>query len=271
MIVDGRALARGVLARARARAARLPHPPRVVVVVANETPATKSYLAIKTARAADAGCSLAVAHFSERETMEALRAAVVSADADAVVVQLPLPAGVDTRAVCDAIPFQKDADVLSRAAREAFARGVEGSLLPPVVGAVRELLAHGNVATAGKRAAVIGSGFLVGEPVAAWLMRAGAEVVRVSRDDMPLALQGADIVVSGAGSPHVIRPEMLKDGAVLIDAGTSESSGKVVGDADPACAEKCSLFTPVPGGVGPLAVAKLFENAVLLAERKVSF
>ena len=85
-----------------------------------------------------------------------------------------------------------------------------------------------------------------------------------------VALAQADIIVAGAGVPHFIKPEMLKEGVVLIDAGTSESGGTIVGDADPSCANKCSLFTPVPGGVGPLAVAKLFENAVTLAERTMN-
>ena len=80
-----------------------------------------------------------------------------------------------------------------------------------------------------------------------------------------MELKDADIVVSGAGSPHLIKPEMLKEGVVLIDAGTSESAGKVVGDCDPACAELASVFTPVPGGVGPIAVAMLFKNFFALS------
>jgi methylenetetrahydrofolate dehydrogenase (NADP+)/methenyltetrahydrofolate cyclohydrolase len=86
-------------------------------------------------------------------------------------------------------------------------------------------------------------------------------------DDLSALLGAADIIVSGAGSPHLITPDLLKEGVVLIDAGTSESGGVIAGDADPSCASKCSLFTPVPGGVGPLAVACLFENAVTLVER----
>jgi methylenetetrahydrofolate dehydrogenase (NADP+) / methenyltetrahydrofolate cyclohydrolase len=139
------------------------------------------------------------------------------------------------------------------------------------VGAVQKILAYGNVVVAGKRAVVVGAGFLVGEPVAIWLAQQGAEVevftVESKPEDLVAALGTADIVVSGAGSPHLIKQGMLKDGVVLIDAGTSESSGQIVGDADPACAAKCSLFTPVPGGIGPVAVACLFENTVTLAER----
>lgn len=80
-------------------------------------------------------------------------------------------------------------------------------------------------------------------------------------------LKEADIVVSGAGSPHFIKPHMLKSGVVLIDAGTSEQAGKLAGDCDPACAEVVSVFTPVPGGVGPVAVAMLFKNLATLTKK----
>ncbi len=266
MILDGRALAKDILAQAKARAAALAHAPHIVAIVANETPATRSYLSIKEKRAEDAGCTLEVVRLPEDVSMAALRDAVLAAHADAVIVQLPLPAHVATPEVCDAIPLAKDADVLSAAARAEF-ESAEEALLPPVVGAIRKILEFGNVSVAGKRSVVIGAGFLVGAPAARWLGKQGAavEVVTKESGDLAAALATADIIVSGAGAPHLITPAMLKDGVVLIDAGTSESGGAIVGDADPACAERCSLFTPVPGGVGPVAVACLFENAVALA------
>ncbi len=267
MILDGRALAKAILAQVKARAAVLPSAPRIVAIVTSETPATKSYLSIKEKRAADAGCALDTVRLSEDASTESLIAAVLAAHADAIIVQLPLPESVVEADVCNAIPPSKDADVLSATARAAF-ENTDGALLPPVVGAVRKILEFGNVNIAGKRAVVIGAGFLVGAPVAKWLARQGAavEVVTKESGDLSATLRAADIVVSGAGAPHLITPDLLKEGVVLIDAGTSESGGAIVGDADPACAEKCALFTPVPGGVGPVAVAKLFENVVVLAE-----
>jgi methylenetetrahydrofolate dehydrogenase (NADP+)/methenyltetrahydrofolate cyclohydrolase len=273
MIIDGSVLASEVLARVKARTAKLPRPPRILVIVANDTPATKSYLAIKKKRAADAGCVLEELRFAvNATTTEELRAAVLSADADAVVVQLPLASGIDAKDVCDVILVSKDADVLSIAARTAFETNAEGALLPPVVGAVREIFMQRGAGVRGKKAVVIGDGWLVGNPVTTWLRQQGADVEQITQEagDLRSALIAADIVVSGAGSPHFIKPEMLKEGVVLIDAGTSESGGALAGDADPACAEVCSVFTPVPGGVGPLAVACLFENAVTLAERAIN-
>lgn len=267
MIVDGRALAKEVLAHAKARAERLPHPPRVLVVVASDTAATKSYLAIKKARAADAGCVLQELYFDPHTaTTEELRTAVLAADADAVVVQLPLSERMDARIVCDAIPAEKDADVLSTVARMKFEADEYDAIVPPVAGAVAKILELGDVDPREKKAVVVGAGGLVGKPCAAWLAHAGASVSHLTRTGDTALLKEADIVVSGAGSPHFIQPQMLKQGVVLIDAGTSESGGTLAGDADPACAGVCSLFTPVPGGVGPITVAFLLSNVVTLAE-----
>jgi len=257
MIIDGRLLAKEILARTKLRAARLAHPPQVVAyVVQDPTPATVSYLKIKAKSAEAAGCDFAESRDSDFfET------------ADAAIVQLPTNAEGAT--LLEHIPLDKDADVLSKKARDAFARGDSDALLPPVVAAVREIFKIHGVNPEAKRAAVLGDGWLVGNPCAVWLRQAGAEVTTLTKEskDTVEVLQAADIIISGVGVPHLITPDMLKDGVVLIDAGTSESNGEVAGDADPACAGMCSLFTPVPGGVGPIAVACLFQNAVTLAER----
>lgn len=265
MIIDGREMAKGVLARTKERVESLGRTPRVAVFVTSETPATKSYLAIKTKRATDAGCVLEIHQFSESATTLELQTAIQASSADAIIVQLPLPEHIDTKEVCDAILVAKDADILSSSARAHI------ELLPPVVAAVREIFIQNAIEVKGKRAVVIGAGFLVGAPCATWLREQGAEVSVVTSGSGSLtdALQEADIIISGAGSPHLIKPSMLKQGVVLIDAGTSESGGEVVGDADPACASVCALFTPVPGGMGPLAVACLFENVMLLTEKAI--
>lgn len=266
MIIDGKAIAQGILTRIKGAVSELPYPPRIVAIVASETVATQSYLKIKSRSAAEAGCMFEIHKFSETITGAELRAAVAASDASVVIVQLPLPPQIDPREVCDAIVVSKDADVLSSAAREKFARGDTNALLPPVVAAIREILVFGNIVLTGKRAIVIGDGWLVGKPAAIWLAQQGVnvEVVTEKSENLAAALLMADVIISGAGSPHFIKPDMIKTGVVLIDAGTSESGGQVAGDADPACALKCSLFTPVPGGLGPIAVACLFENALSL-------
>lgn len=190
---------------------------------------------------------------------------------DALIVQLPLPGHMHERAVLDAIPLEKDADVLSSAAYELFLVNAPDALLPPVVGAVAEIFSRANVTPEGKRAVIVGEGRLVGAPVRAWLARSRADITVLNEESFErgsAALASADIIISGAGSPHLITPDMINDGAVLIDAGTSELGGAIVGDFDPACETKASIFTPVPGGVGPIAVACLFKNVAQLAQNQ---
>lgn len=268
MIIDGRSIASDILAAVKGS---LERPLVVRAVTSAPSAATESYLRVKAARAADAGMTLEIVRLPDTATTQDLIAAVRAPGADAVIVQLPLPDHIDTEAVLDSIPLASDADVLSTSAREAFSSAADDALLPPVVDAVREILARSDVAVAGKRAVVIGAGALVGRPAALWLRAQGADVTVLTAATEPetfaASLRSADLIISGAGTPHLIRPEHLAEGVVLIDAGTSEQGGALAGDADPACAPRCAVFTPVPGGVGPVAVACLFRNAARLAAR----
>lgn len=269
MNIDGRQISREILAETRASVATLGRVPKVLAIAVAPTPATESYLKIKSARAADAGMELVVERFPDDADEATLIARIGSAAEDAVIVQLPLPSRIDAKRVLDAIPPSKDADVLGSRTREAFITDRDTFLWPPVVHAVAQILTRAGITPHDMRAAVVGDGWLVGNPVAAWLRAKGAEVTVVTRGagELSSALRDADLVVSGAGHARLITPDMVKDGAILIDAGTSESGGEVVGDMDPACAEKASVFTPVPGGVGPIAVACLFANAAALLTR----
>lgn len=263
MIIDGRSIASEILAEVRGSA---PRPLIVRALVVAPSPATESYLAIKSARAEEAGMHLEVIRLAEHAPADEIKEWVASPGCDAVIVQLPLPGHLDTQAILDAIPLERDADVLSSRAYAAFANAAHGALLPPVVCAAKEILARAGIDPEGKRAAVVGHGRLVGEPCATWLRNAGATVSVITLDSGDLAqLTDAEIIVSGAGAPGIITPEYLTPGVALIDAGTSESEGAIVGDADPSCAQVAGVFTPVPGGVGPLAVACLFRNVAALA------
>ncbi len=154
-----------------------------------------------------------------------------------------------------AVPPSHDIDVLNP---------LTTTVLSPVVGAIKEILKLHEVPVFEKHVVVVGSGKLVGRPVAAWFMEQGSSVSIVTRDtsDIVFYTKNADIIVLGAGSPRMLTPDMIKEGVVILDAGTSEDGGVLAGDADPACAEKASLFTPVPGGVGPITVAVLLRNVV---------
>lgn len=270
MIVDGRAIAADILEETRIRAARLPQVPVVRAITANPSPATASYLRIKAQKAQAAGMRLEIVTLPESATMGEYEAAVTAPGADAVLIQLPLPQGIDSDRLVNLIPVSMDADVLSEAAVTAFLEQQESALLPPVVAAVQEVLRRTHVSVAGMRATVVGQGKLVGKPAAAWLSAQGAQVTVVTKDTPnPAAILGAQLLVLGAGSPAVVKAEDIGEGVVLIDAGTSEQGGQMVGDAHPDCAQKASVFTPVPGGIGPIAVACLFRNTIELLERSL--
>lgn len=269
MIIQGPQIAAEILAQARARVEAYGRTPTVRAITIAPTPATESYLRIKQARASDAGMVLEVVRLSESASIDDAIAAVKKPGADAIIIQLPLPAHIDTESVLNSVPRERDADVLSKEALERFIHDEEGALLPPVVAAIEEIIDRTNVEVEDARAAVVGNGRLVGAPAAVWLRRHGAEVTTIVEDDGEEALAQlaeAHIIISGAGHAGLITPELISPGAVLIDAGTSEQGGTLAGDVDPACEAIASVFTPVPGGVGPIAVACLFRNVSYLLE-----
>lgn len=262
MIVDGRAIASEILEDVRTQVTRT-----VVVRAITVAPsrATESYLSIKSARAEEAGMHLEVIRLDASTSADTIKEWTRTPGCDAVIVQLPLPDHFDTKDILDSIPLNRDADVLSGDAYTAFSAGVLSALKPPVVCAVDEVLTRGGIDPRGKRVAVVGQGRLVGEPVSLWLTQQGADVVVVTKESGDLSmLKDAEIIISGAGSPGLITPDLLRPGVALIDAGTSESGGAIVGDADPSCIQVAGLFTPVPGGIGPIAVACLFRNVATL-------
>lgn len=193
-----------------------------------------------------------------------LRTVVGSDAVDGVVVQLPLPERFPTQDVLDVVSTDKDTDMLATESREQFSTG-DSLILPPVVGAIKEVCNRYEVNLGSAEVAVVGAGRLVGQPTAVWLENNfGAPTVYEKGDDLA-GLQSADVIISGAGDSHIIQPEHIQPGVVLIDAGTSQSEGGTKGDIDPACADKAQLSSPVPGGIGPITVAKLFQNLVALS------
>lgn len=184
-----------------------------------------------------------------------------------VVVQLPFIHEVTADRLLSSLPADLDPDCIGHAAGRLLAAR-EHIIEPPVVAAIKLLCATYQVELQYKKVVVVGQGRLVGAPAALWFENQGASVTRVVKGshDLPLLTREADIIVLGAGAPGILTPAMLHpDGrAIIFDAGTSEEGGKVVGDAAPECAAYSSLITPVPGGIGPLAVVELFGNMLRL-------
>lgn len=239
----------------------------VVFVLAKDL-ATEKFLALKKSFADDIGVKLSIIRLPENAETEALAQQIqnVAVSHDGIVVQFPLPAHIDSAAVANAIPVNRDVDLISDAAAYLFEAGIS-VIVPPVVGAVREILSRHNVTLFEKSVVVVGEGRLVGKPVAMWARQEGAKVRTVNENTKGIETitKYAEVLILGAGVPGLITPDMIASGAVLIDAGTSEAQGKLRGDMDPKCAEKASLYTPVPGGVGPITVVMIFKNLLTLS------
>ena len=261
MIIKGRDIAEEILAATKKQVEELGHAPSFAAFVVAPSPATLSYLKVKARQAERAGIRMEVKSLPLESTTEEILTALHEAPEDALIVQLPLPEHVDQASVLEAIPVEKDADVLSVRARR------EGPVMHPIAASLKDILERGNLSIRGTKAAVVGQGWLVGQPAAAWLLKEGAEVVVVTREsgDLEEVLPTAEVIVSGAGSPGIVTKDLVKQGAAVIDVGTSELGGSITGDVAPDVAQVAGLFTPVPGGVGPIAVAYLMKNVAHLA------
>ena len=272
MIINGKKIADDIATACIQRIVTFAHPPQLVALCCAPTFATKRFLEIKKARAASIGIPLSTIELSPLSTTEAVIAAVHDAVGkyDGVLVQLPFPVGIDTEAVLGAIPYSHDVDAMGYEASARLELGTT-EVLPPVVGAIRAIAERHAIDFRDAKVVVVGAGRLVGKPAAQWLRGKGAHVTTLTNEVQNLSEQtrSADVLVLGAGVPGLIEPDMVADGVSIFDAGTSEEAGKLVGDADPQCALKASLFTPVPGGIGPITVSIIFQNLLALyAERQ---
>lgn len=241
-------------------------PKKVCFVVLGGNSATEQFVKMKSRVAERAGIAVDVKKYSDTKTTEdAIKIVreLGKKDYDGIVIQLPLSSGIDTQIVLDEVPPHKDIDVLGTIAKRSYVKG-EIDRTSPVAQAVHEILEFYNVSFVDKKIVVAGHGRLVGEPVHLMLkrMKVQHDVVDIKTNEKEkLALfKNADIIISGMGVPHGIKPDMIKNGVVLIDAGTSEQAGKLVGDIDPGCESVASLMTPVPGGVGPITIVSLLRN-----------
>jgi methylenetetrahydrofolate dehydrogenase (NADP+)/methenyltetrahydrofolate cyclohydrolase len=192
-------------------------------------------------------------------------------DSLAMIVQLPLPKHLDQEVVLNKVHSEKDVDVLGVSAQEDF-RNNEDTFFPPVTGSIVHILENYAVSLADKNILLVGNGSLVGYPMSLWLQKHNYHYNLIVKDTDEAKkkelLSQADIIISGAGVPSLVTRDLIKEGVVLIDAGTSESGKKVIGDIDPLCSDKASLYTPVPGGIGPITIAILYRNIIKAHQQK---
>jgi methylenetetrahydrofolate dehydrogenase (NADP+)/methenyltetrahydrofolate cyclohydrolase len=249
--------------------------PFLAVLVVGDDSAMRSFVSIKKKFAQRVGVDFIVYEFDTKVSTQTLIEKIKSISTDnvttSIIVQLPLPKSIDTEKVLSSIPKHLDADVLSEGSYRDFKQG--DFLMPPVARAVLTVLDDTATDLINKSIVVVGMGKLVGIPVCDSLYKKGLNVKTIDIDTSSIdrldILKNADIIISGTGSPSSITEYDIKEGVVLIDAGTSEQAGRLMGDIDPGCLSKASIITATPGGVGPLTVACLFQNVVELTYRIV--
>ena len=279
-IIDGRKLSQEILAEVKDEIARLPFQPVFCDVLVGSDPASVQYVGMKAKKAEKLGMKFHSAKFPEtispEELVKEIKKLEFVPDISGIIVQLPLPAKfIDRQVILDAVPEDLDVDCLGTLASEKFYKNENGtsSLLGyPTALACMALLDSLKFDLTDKKIVVLGQGQLVGKPVTALLRFRGLNPNIITRqtENKEELIKNADIIISGIGHGKHVTGEMIKKGAVLIDAGTSESKGGIVGDVDlESVKDVASFVSPVPGGVGPVTVAMLLKNVLTVAKSKI--
>ncbi len=277
ILLDGKALSEKIKEEVKVEVAQLVEekqitPGLAVILVGNDA-ASATYVASKAKSCKNAGI-YSVVHempdsITQEELLETIEMMNKNPKLDGILVQLPLPKHIDTTTVLEAINPLKDVDGFHPYNVGRMVSNLD-SFLPATPFGVMRMFEEYGIELSGKNVVVIGSSDIVGKPMASLLINAKATVtVCNSRTkDLKAHTKEADIVIIAVGVPHLLKADMIKDGAVVIDVGINRlDTGKLTGDADfEDCKEKCSFITPVPGGVGPMTIGMLLKNTLKAAK-----
>ena len=275
-ILDGKATAAAIRADITARVAELARtgtPPGLGTVLVGDDPGSRAYVAAKHRDCAQVGIVGIRRDLPADASQQQVQDVVAELNADPActgfIVQLPLPPGLRTQPILELMDPAKDADGLHPVSLGRLVLGEPGPL-PATPRAIVELLRRFDVPLAGAEVTVIGRGITVGRSLGLVLTRrsenATVTLCHTGTKDLAAHTRSADIVVVAAGRPVLLRPDMIRPGAVVLDVGITRTDAGLVGDVDPAVAEVAGYLAPVPGGVGPMTRAMLLLNVVEAAE-----
>ncbi len=268
--MDGKEVAAALVDELRAEVTRLPYVPRLCFIRVGEDPASASYVRSKERLAARAGIDSQTfvlgADTSERQVIDLIEHLNGDPDVDGILVQLPLPEGLNEERVLDTVSPAKDVDGLHPYNVGLLWSGREG-LVPATPLGVVKLLERYGVELEGRETVIVGRSELVGRPLAALLVNRNATVTLAhSRTrDLGAVTRRADVLVVAAGRPRLVGADMVKPGAAVLDVGLTRVDGKIVGDVDPAVGGVAGWLTPMPGGTGPMTVVMVIVNTLTAA------
>jgi methylenetetrahydrofolate dehydrogenase (NADP+)/methenyltetrahydrofolate cyclohydrolase len=273
VIMDGKALSQEIKAEIKGKINEITasgkRAPSLAVILVGNNPASQIYVRNKKNACAEAGIT-SIEHTLPEETTEEQLLEIIhklnnDENVDGILVQVPLPKGINEKKVIDSISPEKDVDAFSEINIGKYFLGIE-KFLPCTPGGILHLLDKYNIDVAGKDCVVLGRSNIVGKPMALLLLaRNGTVTVCHSKTkNLSEITKKADIIVSAIGKPNFVTADMVKDGAVIVDVGINRlENGKITGDVDfEGCKDKASYITPVPGGVGPMTIARLLLNTL---------
>ncbi len=271
-IIDGSALAKRLLAKARQAVQGLGSQPTLAVILAGSNDASKLYVKKKEEACAQLGIGFRLFAFpksaSGQEIIRKVTELNNDRDVSGILVQLPLPKGIDSNSVLRAIDPLKDVDGFAPMNEGLLALGIEEMVSCTPLG-ILNILESERINLEGKNCCIINHSVVVGRPLAQLLLNRNATVTVCHKFTKNLSgfTKKADVLITAAGVPGLIKGKMVKKGAFVIDAGIAKKDGKILGDVDFNSVKKVAGYlTPVPGGVGPMTVACLMYNIVKAAQ-----
>ena len=289
-LIDGKAIADQVkqeiaqeVAEIKAKGGKVPH---LAVIIVGHDGGSETYVAHKVKSCEQVGFKSTKIAFEADITEEELLAQIdklnKDEDLDGFIVQLPLPKHISEQKVIEAIDYRKDVDGFHPINVGRTSIGLP-SFVSATPAGILELLKRYNIETSGKHCVVIGRSNIVGKPVASLMMQKGfpgdatVTVCHSRTKNIKELCLSADIIIAALGSPNFLKADMVKEGAVIIDVGTTrvpnantKTGWKLTGDVDfENVAPKCSFITPVPGGVGPMTICSLLKNTLLAGKKEI--
>ena len=280
-LIDGKALAAKIRARVKSEVERLGAEreivPGLAVILVGDDPASHAYVKMKAKACKEVGFYSIVHEMPDTISQDEIIATIEMMNAnpriDGILVQLPLPAHIDTDRILEVIDPAKDVDGFHPYNVGRLVTKLPG-FVPCTPLGVMKMFEEYEIDLKGKDVCVVGASNIVGKPMAALLLNADATVTvtHIHTRDLAAHTRVADIVIVGVGVPGLIKADMVREGAVVIDIGINRlDDGRLVGDVDfDAVAAKCSYITPVPGGVGPMTIAMLLANTLEAAEARAA-
>ena len=276
-ILDGKALATSIKKDLTRRTTLLTEGgkvPGLGTILVGDDPGSHSYVSGKHRDCKEVGITSfridLPATASQSDVLAAVKDLNETPECTGYIVQLPLPRGIDTQVILEAIDPDKDADGLHPINLGRLVAGYEAPL-PCTPRAIVELLSHYAIPLAGAEVVVIGRGLTVGRPLGLLLTRrqenATVTLTHTGTKDLAFHTTRADIVIAAIGVPHFLTASMIKDGAVLVDVGISRTDAGLIGDIDPSTRDRAAFISPMPGGVGPMTRAMLLSNVVEACEK----